>query len=66
MKVKYIEQGKAQVKLAEEIHTTKAYVNHVIKKPDDVDNRIFVQMIGALGYGSEIAYVKRGEAKRGE
>lgn len=31
VKVKCIEQGKTQVKVAEEIETTKAYVNRVIK-----------------------------------
>lgn len=41
VKVKCIEQGKTQVKLAEEIDTTKAYVNRVIKKPDGVVNRTF-------------------------
>lgn len=32
VKVKCIENGMTQVKLAEEIDTTKAYVNRVIKK----------------------------------
>ena len=36
VKVKCIEQGKTQAKLAEEIDTTKAYVNRVIKKNDSV------------------------------
>ena len=31
VKVKCIEQGKTQAKLAEEIDTTKTYVNRVIK-----------------------------------
>lgn len=43
VKVKCIEQGKTQVKLAEEIDTTKAYVNRVIKKQDGVINKTFVQ-----------------------
>lgn len=38
VKVKCIEQGKTQVQLAEEIDTTKAYVNRVIKKQDGVVN----------------------------
>ena len=50
-----------QVKLAEEIDTTKAYVNRVIKKSDGVINRTFVQMMEALGYDIELTYVKRGE-----
>lgn len=47
------------MKLAEEIDTTKAYVNRVIKKPDGVVNRTFVQMMEALGYDIELYYVKR-------
>lgn len=35
VKTKCIEQGKTQVNLAEEIETTKAYVNRVIKKQDE-------------------------------
>lgn len=61
VKVKCIENGMTQVKLAEEIDTTKAYVNRVIKKSDGVINRTFVQMIEALGYDIELTYVKRGE-----
>lgn len=61
VKVKGIEQGKTQVKVAEEIETTKAYVNRVIKKPDGAINRIFVRMMEALGYDIELTYVKRGE-----
>ena len=57
VKVKCIENGMTQVKLAEEIDTTKAYV----KKSDGVINRTFVQMMEALGYDIELTYVKRGE-----
>ena len=59
VKVKCIEQGKAQVQIAEEIETTKAYVNRVIKKKDGVVNKTFVQMMESLGYDIEITYVKR-------
>ncbi len=62
VKVKCIEQGKTQAKLAEEIDTTKAYVNRVIKKNDSVVNNTFVKMMEALGYDIELHYVKR-EAK---
>ena len=61
VKVKCIENGMTQVKLSEEIDTTKAYVNRVIKKSDGVINRTFVQMMEALGYDIELTYVKRGE-----
>ncbi len=61
VKVKCIEQGKTQAKLAEEIETTKAYVNRVIKKNDSVVNNTFVKMMEALGYDIELHYVKRDE-----
>ena len=59
VKTKCIEQGKTQVQIAEEIDTTKAYVNRVIKKKDGVVNKTFVQMMEALGYDIELTYVKR-------
>lgn len=59
VKTKCIEQGKTQVQIAEEIETTKAYVNRVIKKKDGVVNKTFVQMMEALGYDIELTYVKR-------
>ena len=61
VKTKCIEQGKTQVQIAEEIDTTKAYVNRVIKKKDGVVNKTFVQMMEALGYDIELTYEKREE-----
>ena len=63
VKVKCIEQGKTQAKLAEEIDTTKAYVNRVIKKNDSVVNNTFVKMMEAWGYDIELHYVKRDESE---
>ena len=59
VKVKCIEQGKTQAKLAEEIDTTKTYVNRVIKKNESVVNNTFVKKMEALGYDIELHYVKR-------
>lgn len=42
VKTKCIGQGKTQVQIAEEIDTTKAYVNRMIKKKDGVVNKTFV------------------------
>ena len=61
VKVKCIEQGKTQAKLAEEIDTTKTYVNRVIKKNESVVNNTFVKMMEALWYDIELHYVKREE-----
>lgn len=59
VKVKCIENGLTQAKIAEDIQTTKSYVNRVIKKPNGVVNNTFVQMMEALGYDIELTYVKR-------
>ena len=53
----------ALAKLAEEIETTKVYVNRVIKKNDSVVNNTFVRMMEALGYDIELHYVKRDESE---
>ena len=59
VKVKCIENGTTQAQVAEDIQTTKSCVNRVIKKPNDVVNNTFVQMMKALGYDIELTYVKR-------
>lgn len=59
VKVKCIENATIQAKIAEDINTTKSYVNRIIKKQDGVVNKTFVQMMEALGYDIELTYVKR-------
>ena len=59
VKVKCIENGTTQAKIAKDINTTKSYVNRIIKKQDGVVNKIFVQMMEALGYDIVLTYVKR-------
>lgn len=61
VKVKCIENGTTQAQIAEDIETTKSYVNRIIKKQDGVVNRTFVQMMESLGYDIELTYVKRNE-----
>ena len=59
VKVKCIENGITQARIAEIIGTTGQYVNRIIKKQDSVVNKTFVQMLEALGYDIELTYVKR-------
>lgn len=59
VKVKCIEHGTTQTQIAEDIGTTKSYVNRIIKKPDSVINKTFVKMMEALGYDILITYVKK-------
>ena len=63
VKVKCIESGKTQAQVAEEIDTTKAYVNRVIKKQSGVVNNTLVQIMEALGYDIELTCVKREDNK---
>lgn len=59
VKVKCIENGISQVQIAEDINTTKSYVNRIIKKQEGIVNKTFVQIIETLGYDIELTYIKR-------
>ena len=59
VKVKCIENGTTQAQLAEDIGTTRSYVNRIIKGENGVVNKTFVQMMEGLGYDIDINYVKR-------
>lgn len=59
VKVKCIENGTTQAKVAEDIETIKSYVNRIIKKRDGVVNKTFIQMMESLGYDIELVYIKR-------
>lgn len=59
VKVKCIENETTQTKVAENIGTTKSYVNRIIKNSDGVVNKTFIKMMEALGYDIELTYVKK-------
>lgn len=59
VKIKCIEKGVTQVQIAEEIDTTKSYVNRVIKRTDGVVNKTYVQIMEALGYDIELNYIEK-------
>jgi len=61
VKVKCIEAGTTQAKLAEDVGTTPSYVNRLIKKNENIVNKTFVQMLESLGYDIELKYIKREE-----
>lgn len=61
VKVKCIETETTQAKLAEDVGTTPAYVNRLIKKNENIVNKTFIQMLESLGYDIELTYVKREE-----
>ena len=61
VKVKCIENNTTQAQIAKDIHTSKEYVNKVIKKQEGIVNKTYVQILEALGYDIELTYVKRTE-----
>lgn len=61
VKVKCIENNTTQAQIAKDIHTSKEYVNKVIKKQEGIVNKTYVQILEALGYDIKLTYVKRTE-----
>ena len=59
VKVKCIENGTTQAQIAEDIRTTRSYVNRIIKGENGVVNKTFVQIMEDLGYDIELTYIKR-------
>lgn len=59
VKVKCMEAGITQAKLAAAIETTPPYINRIIRKGDVVVNKTFVKMMEELGYDIELTYIKR-------
>lgn len=59
VKIKCIEAGITQAKLAADIETSAPYVNRVIKNKETIVNKTFVNMMESLGYDVELTYVKR-------
>ena len=59
VKAKCVEEQITQADLAEKAGTSPSYVNRLIKSPQKIVNKTFVQMLEKLGYDIEITYVKR-------
>lgn len=59
VKVKCLEEQTTQAELAEKVGTSASYVSRLIKTPDKIVNRTFVQMMEKLGYDIELIYKKR-------
>ena len=59
VKVKCIEQGMTQVKLAEDIGTSAPYVSRLIKDNGKIVNKTFLLLMEKLGYDVELTYVRR-------
>jgi predicted XRE-type DNA-binding protein len=61
VKVKCVEEQTTQAELADKVGTSASYVSRLIKTPDKIVNRTFVQMMEKLGYDIELTYKKREE-----
>ncbi|MGN8762602.1 helix-turn-helix domain-containing protein [Oribacterium sp. HCP3S3_B9] len=61
VKVKCVEEQTTQAELADKVGTSASYVSRLIKMPDKIVNRAFVQMMEKLGYDIELTYKKREE-----
>ena len=48
-----------QAELAEKDGTSPSYVNRLIKSPEKIVNKTFMQMLEKLGYDVELTYVRR-------
>lgn len=59
VKVKCMEEGLTQARLAEKVGTSAPYLNRLIKNSDGVVNKTFVSMLDQLGYDIEINYIKK-------
>lgn len=59
VKVKCIEGGATQAKIAEEIGTSAPYVSRLIRNNEKIINKTFLQLMEKLGYDVELTYVKR-------
>ena len=61
VKLKCVEEQTTQAELADKVGTSASYVSRLIKMPDKIVNRTFVQMMEKLGYDIELTYKKREE-----
>lgn len=59
VKVKCVEGQITQAELAEKAGTSASYVNRLIKSPEKIVNKTYIQMLEKLGYDIELTYIKK-------
>ena len=59
VKVKCIEEGMTQAKIAEEINTSPQYISRLIKNNDKIVNQTFIRVMETLGYDVQLIYEKK-------
>ena len=58
VKVKCIEEGMTQAKIAEQIETSPQYISRLIKSNEKIVNQTFIRVMETLGYDIKIVYEK--------
>jgi len=61
VKVKCIEEGLTQAKIAEEVGTSPQYISRLIKNKDNIVNKTFVRILDELGYDVVLTYERKTE-----
>ena len=56
--------GTSQAALAEEIKTTHAYVNRIVKGKVQIVNRMFIDMMEQMGYDVEVVFIPKNDNKK--
>ncbi len=59
LKVKMIEEETSQIKIAEHIGVSDAYVNRIVRKREQIINKTFVKILEDLEYDIRLVYEKR-------
>lgn len=63
LKMRLIESGQTQKKIAEKLGVTLSYVNRITKGREQIVNKTFVKMMDELGYDVELTYKRKTEEK---
>ena len=63
LKVKMIEEDATQIKIAEHIGVSDAYVNRIVRKREQIVNKTFLKILEDLGYDVRLVYEKREKVK---
>lgn len=59
LKTKYIESGKTQTKIAEQIGVSLPYVNRITRGREQIVNKAFIKILDKLGYDVILTYEKK-------
>ena len=63
LKVKMIEEDTTQIKIAEHIGVSEAYVKRIVRKREQIVNKTFLKILEDLGYDVRLVYEKREKVK---